>query len=94
MILTRAAAALAESEVRRGLVPKREADLAEIEADLRRLHSHLAAMRKDSDAAEEMETRMLQGEDRIKSIRKRIADLGTEADQYAEKARVELSRLR
>jgi hypothetical protein len=92
-ILRAAATELLEAEVRRGLVPKRQADAAEVETDILRLRGHVSALQKNSDEAEELVERMLAKEDRLKALRTRVKELGLEIAEHAERARLTLTRL-
>jgi len=91
-ILYEASTLIMEAQTRRGLVPKREADLREVLADIARLRANVTAIR-DSDDAEELIERILQKEDRIKSLRNRIRELHAESAAFTARARATLSRL-
>jgi hypothetical protein len=91
-ILREAAKHIMDAQTHRGLVPKREADLQEVVADLARLRAHVAVIR-DSDDAEDLIERILHKEDRIKSLRTRIRELHAESAAFTARARATLSRL-
>ena len=91
-LLRAVADALMEAETRRGLIPKRRADLAEVLADLGRLRANLIALR-GTEEGEAMAARILHGEDRVRSLRQRIEELGVEERAWLERARAGLARL-
>jgi hypothetical protein len=91
-LLRAVADALMEAETRRGLIPKRRSDLAEVLADLARLRANHASLR-GTDEGEAMAARILHGEDRVRALRLRIEELGVEERAWLERARTGLARL-
>jgi hypothetical protein len=91
-LLRAVADALMEAETRRGLIPKRRADLAQVLADLTRLRANHAALR-GTDEGDAMAARILHGEDRVRALRLRIEELGVEERAWLERARAGLARI-
>lgn len=85
-LVRRAAAEIAEAETCRVVVPRRQADLAEYEADLSRLQGHLRALGRDAPGAAEIVRRILKLEDRVKAMHVRIAELGQEEAEHKTRA--------
>lgn len=93
-ILRAAADRLLEAEVRRGALPKRKAELAQVRADIVALRDNVRAIgTAHDDAAELMTKRLLAAQDRERALEHRIEALGIEAKARVESARAELGRL-
>lgn len=92
--LARAADALLASEVRLGAEPKRSAELTQLLADITRLRENARVLaRADEDGAEAMAERVVELEGRVGGLRKRIAELASEAVGFRAAAKRELSKL-
>jgi hypothetical protein len=93
-ILRAAADRLLEAEVRRGALPKREAELAQDRGDIGQLRDNVRAIgAAHNDAAELMTKRLLAAQDREHALERRIEALKTEARGRVESARAELEHL-
>lgn len=93
-LLRLAAERMQEAQQRRDAITRAQAEVAEVEEDLRRLRAHLSAARQGGGDAEPFVERVLAGEDRLRALRTRVVGLKAERDERAAAATVALSRLR
>ncbi len=93
-ILKEASDYLLESEVRLGALPKRQAELEQVDLDINRMRENVRAVGNAKIAgADKLVKRMLDAEDQAKALRARVTALQTESEEKTNRARATLKKL-
>jgi hypothetical protein len=93
LILQRAADALYQSEIRRGALPKRKAEIEEALSDATRFESHVRALGPSSDEGHLAAEHLRRTEEHLSVLRQRVRALESEVTEYEARARAALEGL-